>query len=70
MRKGHTRAHHISQHRLNQDFIGAIVDGTTCDLSGELAVKVLQLCFATYQASMERRTIDVARPYTSPRPST
>jgi predicted dehydrogenase len=42
------------------DFIGAIVDGTTCDLSGELAVKVLQLCFATYQASMEGRTIDVA----------
>lgn len=40
-------------------FIDALVSGDTePDMSGELAVKTLQLCFAVYQASNERRPVD------------
>ena len=37
-------------------------------MSGELAVKTLQLCFAVYQASAERRPVDPATISTSVSP--
>ena len=37
--------------RSSQHFIDALVNGTPADMSAESATKVLQLCFAVYQAS-------------------
>ena len=40
-------------------FVDALLEGRgTADMTGELAIKTLQLCFAVYQASNERRPID------------
>ena len=40
-------------------FVSAILDGaTTADMDGDLAVQTLQLIFAVYQASEERRPVD------------
>jgi len=41
-------------------FIDALVDGTEPEMSGELGIKVLQLAFAVYQASNERRPVEPA----------
>ena len=41
-------------------FIDALTDGTSPEMSGEQGIKVLQLAFAVYQASNERRPIDPA----------
>jgi predicted dehydrogenase len=41
-------------------FIDALVNGTEPEMSGELGIKVLQLAFAVYQASIERRPVDPA----------
>jgi predicted dehydrogenase len=43
----------------SRHFIDALVEGRTDpEMSGDLAVKTLQLCFAVYQASSERRPVD------------
>jgi predicted dehydrogenase len=39
-------------------FVDCLVEGRQPDMTGELAVKVLQLCFAVYKASKERRPVD------------
>lgn len=41
-------------------FVDRLVDGGQPDMSAELAIRVLQLCFAVYQASNERRPVDPA----------
>lgn len=41
-------------------FVDSLLAGTAPDMGGELAVKVLQLAFAVYQASNERRPVDPA----------
>jgi predicted dehydrogenase len=41
-------------------FIDALLDGSQPEMSGELGIKVLQLAFAVYQASTERRPVDPA----------
>ena len=42
-------------------FVDALLEGRTDpEMSGDLAVKTLQLCFAVYQASNERRPVDPA----------
>jgi predicted dehydrogenase len=42
-------------------FVDALIDGRPDpEMTGELAVKTLQLCFAVYQASIERRPVDPA----------
>jgi hypothetical protein len=47
---------HSSQH-----FVDALLEGRADpEMSGDLAVKTLQLCFAVYQASNERRPVDPA----------
>jgi predicted dehydrogenase len=38
-------------------FVDALVDGSEPEMSGELGIKVLQLAFAVYQASNERRPV-------------
>ena len=38
-------------------FVDALLDGTAPEMSGELAVEVLQLCFAVYQASITRTPV-------------
>ena len=52
----------------SKHFIDALIAGTQPDMSGELAVKVLQLCFAVYQASIERGPVDPASIDTSVSP--
>ncbi len=43
----------------SKHFVDALLAGrTTADLTGEMAVKTLQLCFAVYQASNERTPVD------------
>jgi predicted dehydrogenase len=44
--------------RSSQHFIDALVDGTPADMSIDEAVKVLQLCFAVYQASAVAQPVD------------
>jgi predicted dehydrogenase len=39
-------------------FVDALLDGSTPEMSGELGIKVLQLAFAVYQASNERRPVE------------
>jgi hypothetical protein len=39
-------------------FVDALLSGTRTDLDPDTAIKALQLCFAVYQASNERRPID------------
>ncbi len=42
-------------------FVDALLDGDGApDMTPDLATKTLQLCFATYQASIERRPVDPA----------
>ena len=38
-------------------FVDALLDGTTPEMSGELAIEVLQLCFAVYEASATRAPV-------------
>jgi predicted dehydrogenase len=55
---------HSSHH-----FVDALLAGRPDpEMSGELAVKTLQLCFAVYQASAERRPVDPATISTSVSP--
>ncbi len=49
-------------------FVDSLLADTQPDMSGETAVKVLQLCFAVYQASRERRPVDPATIETSVSP--
>ncbi len=44
----------------SKHFVDSLLAGTEPDMSGELAVKVLQLCFAVYQASIDRGPVDPA----------
>ncbi|HVB91588.1 MAG TPA: Gfo/Idh/MocA family oxidoreductase [Acidimicrobiales bacterium] len=44
--------------RSSQHFIDALVNGTTADMTPEEAIKVLQLCFAVYQASAIGASVD------------
>jgi predicted dehydrogenase len=41
-------------------FVDAVLSGVEADLDPETAIKALQLCFAVYQASNERRPVDPA----------
>jgi predicted dehydrogenase len=41
-------------------FVDALLEGSQPEMSGELGIKVLQLAFAVYQASIERRPVDPA----------
>jgi predicted dehydrogenase len=41
-------------------FVDTLLDGSEPEMSGELGIKVLQLAFAVYQASNERRPVDPA----------
>lgn len=43
----------------SKHFVDALLEGrTTADMDGDLAIRTMQLCFAVYQASNERRPID------------
>ncbi|HVA07923.1 MAG TPA: Gfo/Idh/MocA family oxidoreductase [Acidimicrobiales bacterium] len=44
--------------RSSQHFISSILNGTTADMTPEAAIKVLQLCFAVYQASEIGTSVD------------
>lgn len=44
--------------RSSQHFVDSLVNGTPADMSPESAVKVLQLCFAVYQASETGSSVD------------
>jgi predicted dehydrogenase len=44
--------------RSSAHFVDALVHGTPADMSVADAVKVLQLCFAVYQASDTRQPVD------------
>ena len=44
--------------RSSQHFIDALIDGRPADMSAESATKVLQLCFAVYQASEIGTSVD------------
>jgi predicted dehydrogenase len=44
--------------RSSQHFVDALVNGTPADMSPESATKVLQLCFAVYQASEIGASVD------------
>lgn len=44
----------------SRHFVDALIEGTEPSMTGELAVKVLQLAFAVYQASKERRPVTPA----------
>jgi myo-inositol 2-dehydrogenase/D-chiro-inositol 1-dehydrogenase len=44
--------------RSAQHFISSLIDGTPADMSPESAIKVLQLCFAVYQASEIGTSVD------------
>ncbi len=51
-------------------FVDALLEGRdSADMTGELAIKTLQLCFAVYQASNERRPIDPREIETSVSPT-
>jgi len=50
-------------------FVDALLAGEQPDLAPETAIKALQLCFAVYQASNERRRIDPATITTSVTPN-
>ncbi len=39
-------------------FVDALLDGTTPEMAGDLAIEVLQLCFAVYEASRTRTRVD------------
>jgi len=41
-------------------FVDALLDGSSPEMSGELAIEVLQLCFAVYEASRTRTPVDPA----------
>jgi predicted dehydrogenase len=41
-------------------FVDALVDGRQPEMDGRTAIKVLQLCFAVYQASIDRGPVDPA----------
>ena len=41
-------------------FVDALVEGRPPEMDGYTAIRVLQLCFAVYQASMERGPVDPA----------
>ncbi len=41
-------------------FVDSLINGSQPDMTGELAIKVLQLCFAVYEASTTRRPVDPA----------
>ncbi len=44
----------------SRHFVDSLIAGTQPELSGEDALKVLQLCFAVYQASIDRAPVDPA----------
>jgi predicted dehydrogenase len=44
--------------RSSQHFVDSLVKGTAADMSPESALKVLQLCFAVYQASEMGASVD------------
>ncbi|MHB8319408.1 MAG: Gfo/Idh/MocA family protein [Acidimicrobiales bacterium] len=44
--------------RSSAHFVEALIDGTDAAMSAEEATKVLQLCFAVYDASEKRRPVD------------
>ena len=50
----------VSFANASKHFVDALLAGTQPEMSGELAVKVLQLCFAVYRASIERGPVDPA----------
>lgn len=54
--------------RSSEHFVDSLLQGSEAEMSGEMAVRVLQLCFAVYQASMERRPVDPATITTSVSP--
>lgn len=41
-------------------FVDALLDGGAPEMSGQMAIEVLQLCFAVYRASATRRPVDPA----------
>jgi predicted dehydrogenase len=45
-------------HRSSSHFIDAICDGVPAEMSGDEAVKALQLCFAVYQAGNTGEAVD------------
>lgn len=54
----------------SKHFVDALLEGRpTADLTGEMAIKTLQLCFAVYRASNERRPVDPRTIDTSESPS-
>ena len=44
--------------RSSQHFVDALINETPADMSAESAIKVLQLCFAVYQASEIGASVD------------
>lgn len=46
--------------RASGHFVDALLSGEPPDMTGDMAVRVLQLCFAVYQASTERRPVEPA----------
>ena len=51
----------MGRYRLGIDIGGTFTDFSLLDeMTGELATKTLQLCFAVYEASNERRPVDPA----------
>jgi len=46
--------------RASAHFVDCVLEGTQPDMTAELAIKVLQLCFGVYQASNERRPVEPA----------
>jgi predicted dehydrogenase len=44
----------------SKHFVDSLLDGTVPDMTGEMAIRVLQLCFAVYQASNTRAPVDPA----------
>jgi predicted dehydrogenase len=44
--------------RSSQHFVDSVLHGTTADMTPEAAIKVLQLCFAVYQASEIGTSVD------------
>ena len=42
----------------SKHFVDSLLDGTVPDMTGEMAIRVLQLCFAVYQASNTRGPVD------------
>jgi predicted dehydrogenase len=48
----------LSHQRSSADFIESLLEGRQADLSPEMAIETLQLAFAVYEASNERRPVD------------